>query len=165
MGRGVAVNRSFVAPGAWGTTTWTLDGGALPDGLSLSNTGALTGIPTTDGDYSFRAKAVDSSTPPQTFYVFATAKVVEPLKITSAAVWPNACVGQNYSFTITTINGVAPLFYYRADSTSFPLIASFGPTYFANPNAVGTFALQIGVYDSAGGRDTQDVTLTVQNCP
>jgi large repetitive protein len=165
LARGVSVNRSFYAQGAWGMTTWALDSGALPDGLNLSDTGALTGIPTTDGDYSFRVKAVDSSTPPQTFYVFATAKVVEPLKITSPAVWPNACVGQSYSYTITTINGVAPLTYYRADSTSFPLFASYGPTFFANPTTVGTYALKVGVYDSAGGRDIQDITLTVVNCP
>ena len=42
--------------------TWTVDDGALPDGLSLnSSTGAVTGTPTTAGAYSVTAKATNAT--------------------------------------------------------------------------------------------------------
>ncbi|MCK5327553.1 MAG: S8 family peptidase, partial [Candidatus Latescibacteria bacterium] len=53
---------------ARGTTpyTWSISAGSLPDGLSLSSTGVISGTPTTAGTViNFTAKVMDSSSPAQ----------------------------------------------------------------------------------------------------
>jgi hypothetical protein len=42
---------------------WTLTGGALPTGLTLAPSGAITGTPTAQGSWSFTAKVIDSTVP------------------------------------------------------------------------------------------------------
>jgi len=49
--------------GGVGPLTWTLAGGALPPGISLSSSGILLGTPTASGGYSFSVHLVDSSNP------------------------------------------------------------------------------------------------------
>jgi hypothetical protein len=46
--------------------TWSLADGALPPGLTLSLTGAISGKPTTAGTFSFTVLVTDASTPAQT---------------------------------------------------------------------------------------------------
>ena len=50
---GVAVLHTFTATGGTRPYTWTLVGGALPPGLSVSLSGSLTGTPTVAGVYNF----------------------------------------------------------------------------------------------------------------
>ena len=49
------------ATGGAGTLTWTVASGSLPTGLSLSNSGVITGDPTVSGTFSFTVQATDSS--------------------------------------------------------------------------------------------------------
>ena len=69
LGSGIAGNSYSAALAASGGTspyTWSIATGTLPNGLILnSTTGAITGIPTTAGSYSFTVQAADSSTPQQ----------------------------------------------------------------------------------------------------
>ncbi len=51
---------TLVALGAQGATTWSLAGGALPPGITLSASGVLAGTPTTQGHYEFRARVSDA---------------------------------------------------------------------------------------------------------
>ncbi len=44
---------------------WSVSSGSLPAGLSLSSTGAISGIPTAAGTVTFRVQVVDSSPTPQ----------------------------------------------------------------------------------------------------
>ncbi len=43
--------------------TWSLATGALPDGLSLSSAGAITGVPTTVGSFAFSVRLSDGNQP------------------------------------------------------------------------------------------------------
>ena len=52
------------ATGGVGTLTWSLAGGALPTGLSLSSSGAITGDPTVSGTSTFTVQVTDSSAAP-----------------------------------------------------------------------------------------------------
>jgi hypothetical protein len=51
----------FVATGGNGDYVFSVSGGSLPPGLSLSGTGELSGTPSAAGDYSFTVRATDSS--------------------------------------------------------------------------------------------------------
>jgi len=60
VGVGFAAARP-VASNAQGTPTWTVASGTLPDGVSLrSDTGVVSGVPSTAGSYSFTLRATDS---------------------------------------------------------------------------------------------------------
>ena len=54
------------ATGGRAPYTWSLAGGELPPGLTLSSGGDITGTPTTAGSFTFTARAVDSGQPQQT---------------------------------------------------------------------------------------------------
>lgn len=57
---GVAVNQTLSGSGGSAPYVFTVTGGALPAGLSLSAGGVLTGTPTTPGSYSFTVTATDN---------------------------------------------------------------------------------------------------------
>jgi len=51
--------------GTW-PRSWNVVSGSLPPGLTFDTAGAISGIPTTTGTYSFTLQVTDSSAPPQT---------------------------------------------------------------------------------------------------
>ena len=61
-----AYTTTLAASGGIAPYTWSLAGGALPPGLTLSSTGVITGTPTTTGTSSFTVGAADTSIPAQT---------------------------------------------------------------------------------------------------
>ena len=59
---GQPYNSSLTATGGVPPYTFSISSGSLPPGLSLNSaTGAITGTPTTQGNYSFTARVVDSA--------------------------------------------------------------------------------------------------------
>ena len=61
---GTAYNRAITATGGTGPYTFTISAGSLPDGLSISSAGAITGTATpTAGNQTFTVRVADSSSP------------------------------------------------------------------------------------------------------
>lgn len=58
---GIAYSQGVTATGGTGGNTFTLTGGALPDGLAIASNGAITGTPTLAGVYNFTVTVTDSS--------------------------------------------------------------------------------------------------------
>jgi hypothetical protein len=56
---GSSYDSNLSGPSSGGPWTWSLSGGALPPGVRLGPNGALSGMPTAGGAYSFTASAVD----------------------------------------------------------------------------------------------------------
>lgn len=59
----VSYTAGLSASGGTAPYAWALSAGQLPAGLAFSSTGAITGIPTTSGKFSFTVQATDSSLP------------------------------------------------------------------------------------------------------
>lgn len=57
----VYYTKSIFATGGVPSYTWTIDDGVLPNGLTISNFGIITGTPTQVGLYNFDVKIVDSN--------------------------------------------------------------------------------------------------------
>ncbi len=68
-------NAALVATGGAGTYTWTLQGGVMPAGLSLSAAGVISGTPTASGNYNIVAKVTDNSTPAKIGTAHLTIKI------------------------------------------------------------------------------------------
>ncbi|HLB37432.1 MAG TPA: M6 family metalloprotease domain-containing protein [Gemmatimonadales bacterium] len=71
---GKAYTHTLTATGGTGSYSWQVISGALPDGLSLSSAGAISGIPATTGSFSATARVTSGS---------QTAEVVVALTVTA----------------------------------------------------------------------------------
>ena len=163
--RGLSYSQQLTASNATGAVSWTVSG-SLPPGLTLNSSGAITGTAATDGTYSFSIQAADSSNPPQIVSAAETIQVVDPVKIISPAIWPDACVNTPYSFAIQTTGGIAPLnFGFFSDFwVAINLDTSTG-IFNGSTNVTGTFSGTVFVGDATGQGASQVVTLTVKQCP
>lgn len=77
---GAAYTRTLQTTGGYGTKTWAVTSGSVPDGITLSVSGVLSGTPTTAASFTFTAQATDSEarTASRTFSVtIAAAGTVE----------------------------------------------------------------------------------------
>jgi hypothetical protein len=166
--RGVSYQQQFTPAGGTGNVSWTLDGGSLPSGWTLSTSGLLSGVATADGFYTFAIQATDSGSPAQTARVQFTIQIAEPVTLTSSAVFPTACVNKPYSFTVTTAGGIPPIFFGFVSSSwvGINLDTSTG-IFSGTSNVTGTFTGTLGANDSAqpSSEQAQQVKLTVVNCP
>ncbi|MDO8578824.1 MAG: DUF4382 domain-containing protein [Dehalococcoidales bacterium] len=68
-------NAALAATGGTGTYTWSLQGGVMPAGLSLSAAGVISGTPTSSGNYNIVAKVTDNSTPAKIDTAHLTIKI------------------------------------------------------------------------------------------
>ena len=77
---GTAYLQGFQALNGTGTLTWSLAGGTLPPGLSVSPSGVLSGTPTQGGTFSFTVQVTDGggATATQTFVVVIAAPAQVP---------------------------------------------------------------------------------------
>ncbi len=61
-----AYSVQLTVTGGDGADTYSLESGSLPDGLTLSPAGEISGTPTTSGSYVFEISVTDTSLPPLT---------------------------------------------------------------------------------------------------
>jgi phospholipase C len=63
---GGAYDQTLEATGGVAPYTWSISGGALPGGLTMSSAGVITGAPGAPGGFSFTVMATDTEKTPQT---------------------------------------------------------------------------------------------------
>jgi hypothetical protein len=127
--------------------TWSLTPGSLPlpQGLSLSGSGALTGIPTAAAPSYFSLRVTDGlgATADQLLSV----AIYPPLVITNS-VLPNADLNVPYNFTLTAVGG--------GGSSWGAVIGALPPGLYFNgfgsiqgtPTQLGTFQFTVVAYDN-----------------
>ncbi len=164
--RTVAYSQNLNTQNGTGTVSWNLAGGNLPPGLMLASNGLISGTATTNGTYPFTVQASDSSNPPQAVTAQESIQVVTPVAIVSAATWPDACVNQPYSFAVQKSGGLAPFNWSFISGNWISINLNFATGVFSGTAAVmGTFMGTVRVTDATGNGDSQNITLTVKQCP
>ncbi|GAB3102786.1 putative Ig domain-containing protein [Lysobacter terrae] len=148
---GAAYSQTLTASG--GTTppfTFAVTAGALPAGLSLSSTGALTGTPTAGGSFNFTITATDSAAHSGSRAYALT--VNAPTVSVSPTTLPSATAGSAYSQTITASGGTATYtFAITAGALPAGLTLSSGGALSGTPTAGGTFNFTVTATDSSTG--------------
>ncbi len=146
----VSVPCSQTLPASNGTPpySWSVLGGALPKGLSLSSAGTLSGTPNQAGTYEFTGQVTDASGATASS-VFLIAVAPQPLTITSAALLPNGIAGYDYPAQIlTAAGGNAPYTFHVTGELPGGLTFSGGEIS-GVPTTSGTFAFTVTATDSS----------------
>ncbi|ALN86342.1 outer membrane autotransporter barrel domain protein [Lysobacter capsici] len=170
MTRNYPYSAQLTSTGGNAPYTYSINSGALPPGLSLSGTGAITGTPTTTGNYSFTVRSVDDSdlgpgVPAIAFGIktYNVSVALEPTIVVNPATIPGATVGVAYSQTFTGGGGTAP-YTFAISAGALPAGLSLNTTSGAltgTPTAAGTFNFTVRATDANSFAGTRAYTLVV----
>ncbi len=153
---------------------WTVSAGALPQGLTLSSAGVVSGTPTASGTFSFSAEVIDSTSPTET----ATAQLMLNVPPVTSVLLPSTGATLQGTSTLdasaSSQNGIGTVqFEISGGSFSHHVIGTgtgsfYG--YLSNFDTTkvpdGSYSLQSVATDNGGLSTTSSpVTLTVSNPP
>jgi hypothetical protein len=141
--------------------TVALESGALPPGLALSQSGQLTGTPTTPGTYPFTVQAQNvagAATEQVTIVVSGIAPT-----ITGAP--PAGTEHASYSFGFTLTGNPAPTVSVTNGSLPTGLTLSPGGVLSGTPAQEGTFSVTVTASNTYAPNATDSFTLTVNGPP
>ncbi|MDX2042070.1 MAG: putative Ig domain-containing protein [Acidobacteriota bacterium] len=167
---GATYNQTLSATGGTAAYAFSITTGALPNGLSLSTSGALTGTPTSAGSYNFRAKATDASgcTGERDYTVVINNAACPTITVNPInSTLPTATVGVAYSQTFTGSGGISP-YKFRGNGNVPPGLT---PTQSGNlsgtPTAPGSYTFTVIAEDANGCTGERNYTLVVNAaaCP
>lgn len=153
-----------VASGGVAPFTWS-ETGALPPGLSLSATGALTGTPTIAATYDFTVVVTDSSNPalngtrPFSIKIDNSTIVVSPVSTIPGGVTSYQYPGLQFSVA----SGGSPPFTWSVTNGALPpglSLASDG-LLSGTPTSAGPYTFTVSATDSASPAGTGAITVTV----
>jgi hypothetical protein len=159
---GVQYTNTLTALNGLQPYTWSVNGGALPDGLSLLLSGTIVGIPTKPGIFHVTIQATDSSQPTPAISTRAyTLTIAAPLTITNATL-PNGLTGSPYVNVFTTTGGLPQYIYSLTDGTLPPgLTLSQIGVIQGTPTTAGSFTFTVQVSDSSLTPSSVTRTYTV----
>ncbi|MDY0981699.1 putative Ig domain-containing protein [Stenotrophomonas sp. CFBP8994] len=162
-------SQSFTANGGVGPYSYVISSGALPAGLALDSSGALSGTPTAPGTYNFAVDVTDTGLAgPGAPYGTSAAYVLTvstPTITVSPSTLPTPVVGVAYSQTVTA-NGGVPGYTFSVSGGTLPpgLSLSPGGTLSGTPLAAGGYSFSIQAIDSNGQSGAQLYGFTI-NAP
>lgn len=150
---GAAYSKSFSVSGGLAPYSFEVVSGALPAGLTISNS-ILSGTPTTAGTFNFTIKTIDASPFPGPYSVSQSyTLVVDPPSIALVpATLPNPAVAAPYRHAITASGGIAP-YTYAITRGSLPagLTISSDGVISGTATAGGTFNFTVAATNSSTG--------------
>ena len=159
---GVAYTGFVFANGGTGSYTFSLGGGSLPGGLTLSSVGFVSGTPKTPGRFSFSVVVTDSAGATASGE-FSVTILPAPLNITGGPGGP-VPTGTPIAIAFGGTGGVTP--YSLSAGGSLPPGTAFaGGTLSGTPATVGAFTFSVTLTDSTGAFVTKAFTLTVTSPP
>ncbi len=151
-----------VSPYTWGLA------GVLPPGLNLdSNTGVISGTPTTTGTYSFVVSVTDSCT---CNYAGAASEnlsiiVTDDVLAVATESLPNGTKDIDYSQTLAAVNGITP-YTWTVISGSLPDGLTLDSAAIAGvPTAEGIYDFTVQVTDSSSPTQIANKALSIEITP
>ncbi len=161
--RGVAYSATFTAANGSAPYSFAVTSGALPNDLTLSSSGLLSGTATNTGAFSFTVTATDAVgcmvSSNYTLTVVCPAIVVNPASL------PNATRGVAYNQTLSGSGGTAP-YTFAVTSGSLPanLSLSSAGALTGTPTSVGSSTFTVTATNGGGCTGSRSYTLNVV-CP
>jgi hypothetical protein len=159
---GVRYSGKVGARGGTSPYTWSVTGGALPNGLALDPaSGQIRGVPTSSGSFSAQLGVRDASG--QTATVVVNVRVASRLTIRTVRL-PGAAVGSPYQAKLVSAGGIVPRRWALVRGT-FPrgvrLDSSRG-VLSGVPRTSGVYKVSVRVTDRLGASATRALRLVVK---
>ncbi|PYI39323.1 hypothetical protein CVS30_04990 [Arthrobacter psychrolactophilus] len=153
---------TVTASGGTGPYSYSIAAGALPVGVTLSSTGALTGKPTTAGPYSFTVLARDSTGPYSSSRSYSGTVAPPQLPVILPGQLPSGVVGMVYSQQLIGANGVGP-YTFELDSGAWPagITMNSAGLISGTPTAGGSFLPGLKITDSRGHGSIRQFPLSM----
>jgi hypothetical protein len=161
VGRPYPPTQLGVAGGA-GPYTWDIPSGSgsLPQGLTLSTQGTISGTPTTAGAASFTVRVTDSGS--RTASQPLSIIVNDVLSIETTSPLPAATVGGLYSFQLQVRGGVGPYTWTTTPATVPPGMTFSAVGVLAGmPTTAGEFTFTATVSDSTAATASKSFQISV----
>lgn len=141
---------------------WSMFAGALPGGLTLSPTGAISGVPTASGSATFTVQVRDNTLATATRdFTIAVNPAALPLAIVTTT-FPGAALNNGYNQTLVANGGTLP-YLWSIVSGALPagLTLAANGTISGTPTALGTANFTLQVSDAAAAIVTRAFSITV----
>jgi hypothetical protein len=158
---GVAYSRTLTAVGGRPDFSWFIESGSLPPGLSLAQTGSISGTPSTAGTFNFVVKVTDANSASSTKAFPLTVKSAAPLTITLNQL-PRGSVGTPYSQNIGASGGQTP-YTWSIQSGNLPdgLTLNQGGIISGTPERAVTTSFVLRLTDAINASVTSTLSLTI----
>lgn len=129
--------------------TCSITAGALPEGLTLDNTGVISGTPAAIGSYTFTARVASGSY--GSTQVFQMSITTLPPEITSLSPLPAGATGQDYA-AVMAAAGATPPYAWSISSGALPdgLQMNAAGQISGLPTTAGDYSFTVKVSDSRG---------------
>ena len=158
---GVAYSRTLTAVGGSPEFAWLIESGSLPPGLSLAQTGSISGTPATAGTFNFVVKVTDANSNSATKALTLIVKSAAPLTITLNQL-PRGSVGTPYSQNIGASGGQTP-YTWSIQSGNLPegLTLNQSGIISGTPERAVTTSFVLKLTDAVGASVTSTLSLTI----
>ncbi|MDZ4288289.1 MAG: S8 family serine peptidase [Prosthecobacter sp.] len=157
----LSYSKGLAVTGGTGPYTWSVSDGALPDGLSLSVDGVVSGEPAAVGFFNFTALVTDSAarTLEKSFSLIIEAT---PITITTTSPLIAGVKLLAYTKAFAATGGTGP-YTWALQAGALPTGMKFASTGLLSgtPTQAGTFNFTVAITDSLGLVLTQDFAMTV----
>ena len=157
---GTSYNQALTASGGTGPYDFNVTAGALPNGMTLSSSGTLSGTPNaTAGTFNFTIEVTDANgdTVTQSFSITVNAATIT----VNPATLPGGTNGVAYNEAIGASGGTAP-YTYSLTAGALPTGVSLaGGTIAGTPTAAGTFNFTLEAQDANGDTGSRAYSVTI----
>jgi hypothetical protein len=160
-------NTTLQATGGVTPYHWSVSSGSLPQGLGITDSGIISGTPTTQGTSTFIVQVVDAQSADNDFQQLSLTvqnPTVPPVSVTTTSL-PNAKRNKSYSQTMQATGGVAP-YSWAIVSGSLPAGLSLNSStgvISGKATTLGLYNFTVRAVDSQATptSDTQDLSIRV----
>lgn len=157
---GVPYNQQFTQTGGTGNITWSLSVGSLPNNMTLSTAGLLSGTPVMAGNYPITVRATDGSGCFGERSYTLVIGTCPTITITPNSL-PNGLIGVNYNQTLTATGGTPAYNFTVSAGLPSGLTLSSAGVLSGVSNVVGSFSFTVTATDQSGCAGTKNYTLQI----
>jgi hypothetical protein len=157
---GAPYHQALIVSGGTGPYQFSVSGGALPPGISLSTVGSLSGTSTAPGTYQFTVNATDSSNSCSGSHAYSITITSCPTMVLDPPVMPDGTMGEPYIETMTATGGAAP-YAFATPNPPPGLSLSANGVLSGTPGEDGEFNIRIRITDANGCTTNTETLITI----